>query len=161
MRAALAQRFAGHRNIEVCTPDEVARLAAGTIDIVVLHSVAQYMAPAELDALLVRFRTLLKNGGVLILGDIIPPDVSALTDALALLRLAAAHGFLGAALVGLARTVVSDYWRLRSHLGLTRYSEAAMIAKLAAAGLTAQRASTNIGHNPARMTFRAELAPPR
>jgi SAM-dependent methyltransferase len=161
VRAVLAQRFAGHRNIAVCTPDEVARVPAGAIDVVVLHSVAQYLAPPELDALLARFRALLKDGGLLVLGDIIPPDVSALTDALALLRLAAAHGFLGAALVGLVRTVVSDYWRLRSHLGLTRYSEAAMIAKLTDAGFTAQRASRNIGHNPARMTFRAELAPPR
>jgi hypothetical protein len=33
-----------------------------------------------------------------------------------------------------------------------------MIAKLAAAGLSAQRAPANIGHNPARMTFVARPA---
>jgi hypothetical protein len=74
------------------------------------------------------------------------------------LRLAAANGFLGAALVGLMRTVFSDYPRLRSTLGLTLYDEAAMIDKLAAAGFSAQRRATNIGHNQARMTF---LARPR
>jgi SAM-dependent methyltransferase len=158
VRKALADRFAGHDKIEVRTPEDVATLPAGSIDVVVLHSVAQYLTPDELDALLARFRRLLRNGGLLILGDVIPPHVSAVTDAMALVRFAAANGFLGAALVGLARTVASDYWRLRSHLGLTRYDEEAIIAKLAAAGFAARRAPGNIGHNPARMTFLAQPA---
>ncbi len=82
----------------------------------------------------------------------------AATDALALLRFGAANGFFFAAVTGLARTLVSDYWRLRTQYGLTRYSEAAMIEKLAAAGFTAQRAPNNIGHNQARMEF---IARPR
>ena len=59
-----------------------------------------------------------------------PPDVPAWIDALALLRFARANGFLAAAIAGLARTVLSDYWRLRSRIGLTRYDEDAMVAKL-------------------------------
>jgi hypothetical protein len=51
--------------------------------------------------------------------------------------------------------VLSSYRRLRSSLGLTRYDEAAMIEKLAAAGFTARRAGENIGHIRARMTFLA------
>ena len=84
-----------------------------------------------------------------------PPDVPAWIDALALLRFARANGFLAAAIAGLARTVLSDYWRLRSRIGLTRYDEDAMVAKLAAAGLSATRVDVNIGHNRARMTFLA------
>jgi len=57
------------------------------------------------------------------------------------------------------RTRLSDYWRLRTRFGLTRYSEAAMIAKLAAAGLVARRAPQNIGHNQARMAFIARPLP--
>ena len=38
--------------------------------------------------------------------------------------------FLCAPLRGLVRTALSDYWRLRSRLGLTRHGEAAMIEKL-------------------------------
>jgi hypothetical protein len=53
------------------------------------------------------------------------------------------------------RTLASDYWRLRSRLGLTRYAEAAMMEKLAAAGFSARRAAANIGHNSARMTLLA------
>ena len=155
VRGALAERFAGNAGIEVRAPDELAALPAGSLDVVVLHSVAQYLAPTELDGLLALFRRLLTGQGLLILGDVIPPDVAAWTDAAALLRFAAANGFLGAALVGLARTVSSDYWRLRSRLGLTRYGEAEIIEKLARAGFWASLAPRNIGHNTARMTFLA------
>jgi hypothetical protein len=69
------------------------------------------------------------------------------------LRFGAANGFLLAALSGLVRTRLSDYWRLRSQLGLSRYTETAMTEKLAAAGFAARRAPENIGHNQARMAF--------
>jgi SAM-dependent methyltransferase len=153
VRTALARRLAGESKIEVRTPGEVATLTKGSLDVIVLHSVAQYLSPDELDALLVVFRRLLAQRGVLILGDIVPPNVAAWTDAAALLRFGAANGFLGAALIGLARTVLSDYWRLRSQLGLTRYSEAVMLEKLARAGFSATRAPRNVGHNQARVTF--------
>jgi len=74
-----------------------------------------------------------------------------------LLRFGAANGFFIAAVAGLVRTVLSDYWRLRTRYGLTRYGEAAMKEKLAAAGFVAQRAAQNIGHNQARMAFAARL----
>jgi SAM-dependent methyltransferase len=159
VRTALTARFAGNGRIEVRSPDEVAAGPEHGFDLIVMHSVAQYLTPAELDGLLVLFRRLLKPGGLLLLGDVIPPQVSALTDALALLRFGAREGFFGAALVGLARTALSSYWTLRSTLGLTRYDEAAVTAKLRAAGFLAKRAADNIGHNPARMTFLAWPAP--
>jgi SAM-dependent methyltransferase len=153
VRAALARRFADHANIRVCAPEDIAAMPARSLDAVVLHSVAQYLAPETLDALLATFRRLLRESGVLIVGDVVPPHVSVFTDAAALLRFGAANGFLVATLVGFARTLFSNYWRLRSQLGLTRYDEAAMAAKLAGSGFSARRASANIGHNPWRMTF--------
>jgi SAM-dependent methyltransferase len=156
VRAGLAARFADRPAIEVCSPEEVDKLPAGSLDVVVMHSVAQYLTPDELGARLALFRRLLRNDGLLILGDIIPPDVSAATDAMALLRFAGANGFFVAAVFGLVRTVaLIDYMRLRSNLGLTRYGEADVVARLAAAGFSAQRAPENIGHNPARVTFLA------
>jgi len=155
VRAALARRFGSHPRISIRAPEEVAALAAGSFDAIILHSVAQYLTTQELGALLADFHRLLQADGLLVLGDIIPPHVSAATDALALLRFAAANGFFGAAVIGLARTLGSQYWRLRWRLGLARYSEAAMIGKLAAAGFEARRAAANIGHNRARMTFLA------
>lgn len=156
VRAALARRFAGHPKIKVCAPEDIAAMPTRSLDAVVLHSVAQYLTPDALDALLATFRRLLRENGVLIVGDVVPPHVSAFTDAAALLRFGAANGFLGATLVGFARTLFSNYWRLRSQLGLTRYDEGAMTAKLAGSGFSARRASANIGHNPARMTFIAQ-----
>ncbi|HEY7246284.1 MAG TPA: methyltransferase domain-containing protein [Xanthobacteraceae bacterium] len=158
VRTALARRFDGHARIFVRSPEELAALPDGSFDVVVLHSVAQYLTAMDLDTALALFRRLLTRDGLLILGDILPPHVTAATDAIALLRFGLAHGFLGAALIGLVRTVASDYWRLRSRLGLTRYKEAAMIEKLADAGFCARRDPTNIGHNPARMTFLARPA---
>jgi SAM-dependent methyltransferase len=158
VRADLAARFAGNPKIRAVAPDDVGRLPDQTLDLVVLHSVSQYLTADETSALFVTFRRLLKPGGVLVVSDIIPPHVPAATDALALLRFGAANGFFFAAVTGLARTLVSDYWRLRTQYGLTRYSEAAMSEKLAAAGFTTQRAPDNIGHNQARMEF---IARPR
>jgi len=155
LRAELARRFAGNAKIRVVAPEEVERLPDGTLDLVVLHSVAQYLTQDELAALLTLFRRLLKADGMLLISDIVPPNVSAAADAVALLRFGGNNGFLCGAVTGLARTVVSPYWRLRSRYGLTRYSQAAITDKLAACGFTAQRTAQNIGHNWMRMAFTA------
>ena len=80
-------------------------------------------------------------------------------DVIALLRFARTHGFLRDALVGLVSTALSDYRQLRSRVGLQRYSETEMVAKLEAAGFSASRAQPNMGYNPWRMTFVARQAP--
>jgi len=153
LRAALVARFDGHSKIRVLAPDDVAHLPAQSLDLVVLHSVAQYLTVQQADALFALFHRLLRPSGILVVSDVIAPRVPGATDAAALIRFAAANGFLVAALIGIARTLMSDYMRLRSRLGLTRYDEATMLRKLAAAGFGAERAAKNIGHNPARMTF--------
>jgi len=89
---------------------------------------------------------------------VIPPHVGALSDGFALLRYAKANGFLGAAIIGLTRTALSRYRRLRSELGIARYSQTEFMGKLRAAGFTAERLPRNVEHNPARMTFRARVA---
>jgi SAM-dependent methyltransferase len=158
VRAAMAQRFANDPRIKVLAPDEVETQAAGSLDLIVSNSMAQYLTPAELDRLLAVWRRLLRPGGTLIVGDVIPPNAGAVSDVTSLLRYAASHGFLLAALLGLARTTVSPYRKLRSTLGITQYSEAAFMQKLRAAGFTAERLPRNMEHNPARMTFRARPA---
>src|SRR5215471_12725361 len=155
VRSGLVARFSGNRNIEVRAPAELADLSDRSIDLAVMHSVAQYLTSAEFSALLVLFRRLLRPGGLLLIGDVIPPQVSAFTDAVALLNYGAANGFLFAAIGGLLRTAASNYTKLRSRIGITLYTEAEMLRKLAAAGFTATRAEANVGPNPARMTFLA------
>jgi len=158
VRAGIAARFAGIAKIRALAPEDVERLPSHSLDFIVLHSVAQYLTPEQTRTLFALFHRLLQPGGALLVSDVIPPQVAASTDVGALLRFAAANGFLLAALAGLARTLFSDYWRLRVRFGLTHYSEAVMMEKLAAAGFTAHRAEKNIGHNQARMAF---LARPR
>lgn len=153
VRAGLRARFDRDPKISVNSPAQVAALPDGALDLIVMVSVAQYLAPEELDDLLRLFARLLRPGGMLLLGDVVPPSVSPLTDAGALLKFAARHGFLLAALRGLARTAFSDYRRLRSKIGITVYEPSTILHKLAQAGFSAERARANIGHNPSRMTF--------
>jgi SAM-dependent methyltransferase len=158
VRHAINSRFAGNPKIRALAPEEAERLPDQSLDFIALHSVAQYLTPEQTQSLLGLFHRLLRPTGMLLVSDVIPPQVTAATDVAALLRFGAANGFLFAAISGIARTVFSDYRRLRARLGLTRYSEAAMTEKLGAAGFAAQRAPTNIGHNQARMAF---IARPR
>jgi SAM-dependent methyltransferase len=153
VRGRLSARFASNPKISVRSLDDLTRLPETSVDLIIVISVAQYMAPPELDAAFALMRRALKPGGKLVVGDILRPDVGAATDVIALLKLAARNGFLTDALWGLARTALSDYWQLRQSIGLQRYGEAEMIAKLQAAGFTAVRAPKNVGYNPARMTF--------
>jgi SAM-dependent methyltransferase len=155
VRAGVAARFSGNAKIRAVVPEEVERLPDHSLDLIVLHSVVQYLTPEELAKLLALFHRLLNADGMLVVSDIIPPDVAASTDALALLRFGAKNGFFIGAVTGLVRTLLSDYWRLRTRYGLTRYGEAAMTEKLAAAGFFAERTAQNIGHNQARMAFMA------
>jgi SAM-dependent methyltransferase len=156
-RASIAARFAGNPKIKVIAPEEVERLPDTRLDLIFANSLVQYLSADELDRTLALWRRLLAPNGVLIVADVIPPQVGALSDGLALIRYAAANRFLGAALIGLTRTALSRYRRLRSELGIARYSEAEFLNKLRAAGFSAERLPKNVEHNPARMTFRARL----
>ena len=155
VRRAIAQRFAANPKIRTLAPEEVDQLPPQSLDLIVANSLAQYLTPAEMDAVLATWRRLLATDGTLIVADIIPPDVGPVSDVLALQRYAAKHGFCLAAVVGLARTATSRYSALRKKLGITRYREAEFAAKLKAAGFSAERLARNLEHNPARMTFRA------
>jgi SAM-dependent methyltransferase len=155
VRAAIAARFATEPRIQALAPEEVEQLPDSSLELIVANSMTQYLAPPELDRVLALWRRLLAPAGTLIVGDVIPPDASALTDVVALLRYAAANGFILNALWGLVRTAVSPYSRLRSRIGVTRYTQDAFLQKLAAAGFAAERLPRNLEHNAARMTFRA------
>jgi SAM-dependent methyltransferase len=158
VRGRLIARFAPNTRIRVRSLDDLRHMEEKSVDLVVMNSVAQYMTSDELDAAFAVIRRLLKPAGRLVLGDVLRPQVGMGRDVIALLRFAAAHGFLKDAFYGLASTALSDYRQLRTRIGLQRYSEAEMIAKLAACGFTASRAHQNIGHNPWRMTFVARHA---
>jgi SAM-dependent methyltransferase len=159
VRAHLIERFERTPNISVASPEKLAAMPEHSFDLVVFHSVSQYLSTEEFNRIASLFHRLLKPDGAFLIGDVVPPNVPAISDAWALLRFGAGNGFFLAALIGLVRTVFSDYWQLRTKLGLTRYSEQDMVARLARLGFTATRAPRNLGHLRSRMTFLARPAP--
>lgn len=155
VRARVAARFANEPKIRVIGPHEVERLPAACLDFIVANSLLQYLKHSELEALLATWRHALKPGGKLVVADVIGPTQSAAADALALIRFAAANGFLIAAFRGLVRTVFSHYRKLRTELGLAHYAEGEILDLLRAAGFSAKRLARNFGHNQQRMAFEA------
>jgi SAM-dependent methyltransferase len=158
VRDRLRERFGGNKRIAVLAPDDVANLDDTSLDLIVVNSLVQYLSLDELRGLLKLSRMKLRSSGQLVLADVIPPDVSPVTDARALLSFAWQGGFLRSALLGLARTAFSEYRRIREEIGLSQYSEEEMIDILDDSGFSPQRRPRNLGHNPARMTFMARPA---
>lgn len=153
VRERLQAKFSSNERINVLTPDGVASIPDASLDLVVVNSLLQYLSLDELRGLLTLWRAKLKSGGQCVIADVIPPDVSLVTDAKALLSFAWHGGFLKAALVSLARTAFSEYRKIREEIGLAQYSEEEMIDILEDTGFKPERAARNFGHNQARMTF--------
>ena len=151
----LRERFANTPNITVLSPDDLAALPPASLDLIIINSVLQYLSAAEFEQLLRDCRQKLHLDGALILADIIPKDANAFDDIRALLCFAFYGGFFFAALRGLIATYFSDYRRLRTEVGLTRYSQDDVCTLLAAQHFSCERLPTNLGHNQTRMMFRA------
>lgn len=158
VRRRLRERFGSVPNITIVAPEDLNATADGSVDLIVVNSVAQYLTQQELATALALWRRKLATRGRLVIADVLPHNLSPLTDVTALLRFAAANGFLLAATIGLGKTFFSDYRRMRAALGLTHYDEADMLALLSSSGFAAERMAWNFGHNPARMAFSATPA---
>jgi len=158
VRERLQAKFGTNERIAVLAPDQVGRIADASLDLIVVNSLLQYLSLDELRGLLKLWRAKLKSGGKLVIADVIPPDVSPLMDARALLSFAWHGGFLRSALVGLVRTAFSEYRKIREEIGLSQYAEDEVIDILQDAGFTPERAPRNFGHNQARMTFIGRVA---
>jgi hypothetical protein len=156
LRDTLKARYAARSEISVIAPEELDRLADGSLDLVVANSVLQYLTRAECSDLALRLRPKLSARGRLIFADVVPPGGGIVADVSSLLSSAARHGFFFAALGGLASTLVSDYRRLRQQIGLTMYAESEILALLESAGYRARRRPKNFGFNQGRMTIAAE-----
>ncbi|MFF5160734.1 class I SAM-dependent methyltransferase [Streptomyces sp. NPDC000348] len=158
IRARITDRFADEPGIRVISPGQLTDLAAGSVDLMVVHSVVQYLDADELDALLREAHRLLGADGLLVVGDLVPPGAGLVSDTAELLRFALREGFLGEAVPALVRLAFSPYARRRRRLGLTRLGEAEMTDRARRAGLSGHRVRPNIGNNQARWTFVARHA---
>ena len=153
VRAGLHRRYDDAGKIIVIDEAGLHALPAASLNAIVIVSVVQYLSDEAFNHSLSQLIPKLAPAGRLIVADVIPPDLSPIGDAWALLWFARRNGFLVAALVGLVRTLFSNYSRVRKDLGLSRWSADEMVSTLKAHALSARREQCNIGHNQARMTF--------
>ncbi|MEJ1160405.1 class I SAM-dependent methyltransferase [Prosthecomicrobium sp. N25] len=157
-RRRVAARVGGEARIRVVSPEELARDYAGRVDLMVVNSVLQYLDEPALGALLRDAKALLRPGGRLVVADVIPPEDDLVGDVRNLLATGWRHGFVLAALGGLAAMFFSPYRKLRAEIGLARHGEAELLARLAAAGFRAERLRPNLGFDQRRMAFSATKA---
>ena len=104
VRAKLVAANVARANVVVLDEAGVAAIPNGSLDMIVVVSVLQYVGEAELARLLGAFHDKLKDDGKLVLADLIPKDVSPLDDARALLDFGLHGGFLVASIVGHGRS---------------------------------------------------------
>ncbi len=158
LRQSLKERFQDNEKIAVLSPDEAAALPDGSADLIVMHSVAQYLTKDEAHDLFVLFRRLVARTA---------RSCSAMWSSRTSRRspmpprfwvLPPRTDFSSRPCSGSCARMLSGYWKLRQQAGLTRYSEDEIVAALKAAGFSAERAAHNLGHNQARMTFVAKPA---
>lgn len=150
--SALNRRYGGQ--IPACEPEDLATLLSpGSVDLIVICSLVQYLSADETAALLVRLAGLLKPGGRLVLADVITPEAGLIADVTSLLVNAARHGYVAHALKGLVVTALSPYAKMRGQLGLTRFTEAEVDGMMRGAGLRAHRHQPNLGLTGHRMTM--------
>ena len=156
VQSRIAQRFAGTAGIRVLSNADWQSMAPASLDMIIVVSVAQYLARADLESLMDRFRTVLKPDGEVIFADIIPPHVSMVADIASLLGTGLANGFFFAACLGLAKTFFSEYRRIRATAGFSCYEADDFVGLLTRHGFAAERLQHNVGFNQPRMTFRAK-----
>jgi SAM-dependent methyltransferase len=153
MRERAKEHVHGIDEARVLEDEEFAALAPESFDVIFVYSVLQYLPKEEFQTLLARFHVLLRQGGMLILGDVVPPHVSMLADVRDLLSAGLKHGFLVRAVMSLALTFFSEYRGIRKTNGFTTYEEREMLDLLKAVGFNAQREAKNIGFGRERMLF--------
>ena len=158
VRERLRLVYGTNPKIQVLGDDTLDLLPAQSMDMIVINSVIQYLSHGEFESVLDICHSKLKPTGKLVVGDVIPKESDAIGDTKALLDFAFKGGFLIAACWGLVATFFSDYRKLRSSIGLTRYDPQDALTLMAAHGFDGARAPHNIGHNQTRMMF---VATPR
>jgi SAM-dependent methyltransferase len=154
-RGRLVASYNGHPKIEVLDEAKLGAVAPGSVDLIVVNSVVQYLDRQQFADALRLFRRLLKSDGKLLLGDIIEPDTPLLRHVITFLRFAWQNGFFLAGLVSLARNVTSPYCQLRRSAGYACYRVAGMLAVLEDNGFVGERLPSNIAVSQLRCSYLA------
>jgi cyclopropane fatty-acyl-phospholipid synthase-like methyltransferase len=152
VRKQAAERIASIPNIELLDLDapENAQLS-DRFDLILVHSVLQYMSSEQILAWLARWRAMLKSDGRLVLSDLIVPGAGGVSELLSYLVFAARHGFFWNALAA-GIVEMSRYWKARQSRPLTTAPRTAVESWAAQSGLAVEWLDENLSHRNARAT---------
>lgn len=154
--AEAGRRYAGRDGLLVLTADDLADLPPHSLDAIVAFSVSQYLDHEAMGALLDRAAQLLKPGGALLLGDVVPPETSLSDDLRDFLPRGGGLRRVFSRLKDAARlAIASDYGSLRRRIGLRRYEDAELAGLLREAGFEPTALAANVGPNRSRRTWLA------
>jgi SAM-dependent methyltransferase len=142
----------GHQNIRFLDLSDAPVVPCNLrFDLILVNSVAQYMAFDEFTAWLVRWATMLAPGGRIVISDLIPPDHDSVSDLIDILRFSIRRGLTGDAIVWTFRKL-GRYRRVRGTCPLGRIGLEELSQRGKAAGLTLTCLPANLTHFRKRFT---------
>jgi SAM-dependent methyltransferase len=152
-RRRLFSHYADRSKIRVLGDAELDAISPGSVDLIIVNSVVQYLDRGQFTDALRLFHRVLKSDGKLLLGDIIAPDTPLVGHVATFLRFAWQNGFFIAAIIGLARNFVSPYRKLRRDAGYACYTEMQMLGLLDDNGFVGERLASNIAVSQLRSSY--------
>ena len=153
IRNLLVSRTFGNESIIVKDVAECYDIKDESLDLIIVNSVFQYLNSDDTKNILKLFNKKIKKNGKLVIADVIPPDLSMISDVISLLQFAWSNGFFVISLLGLLKTYFSDYKKLRQEVGLSVYSVVDFKDLLFQNGFNAKLLDRNFGHNQGRNCF--------
>jgi len=153
MRETLISRTKSVNSISILGLEEFDDLSNSSFELIIVNSVFQYMQLDETQTTLRKLSSKLKSNGKLIIADVIPPDLSMVSDVISLLKFGLRNGFFFMSLVGMLKTFFSNYTSLRREVGLSVYSIEDFTNLLIQNGFEVKLMPRNFGHNQSRKCF--------
>jgi cyclopropane fatty-acyl-phospholipid synthase-like methyltransferase len=152
VRRQARERIAHVTNAELLDVEALdASALADTFDLILVHSVVQYMSVDEIRSWLNRWRQMLKPGGRLVLSDLIVPGAGGLHELISYLWFALRNGFFWNAFIsGLTET--AHYMKARRSRPLTTVTRDVVNGWATGSGLKPEWLDRNLSHRQTRAT---------
>lgn len=150
VRRQARARVGGLANVEFLdmgSPEALRQ--SGQFDLILVHSVLQYMSEQEIRHWLAQWRELLKPDGRLVISDLAVPGASAAHELLNYLAFARRHGFFWNALFSGVREL-ARYWKVRNSRPLTVVSQGTLEDWAKQVGLSTEWLPENLSHRQSR-----------
>lgn len=159
-RDRLRDRYRYHPHVKVVDEAGLSNIPPGSVDLILVISVLQYLNESQLQEAFAVFRRLLKDDGRLLIGDVIDPATSTYAHVRSFLTFALRGGFFLAALGGLAMTFLSPYRQLERDAGFRQFSPPEFLAWLDRNGFAGERLVRNVSVSQLRASYLARKKMP-